>query len=253
MLQAVQIETQAEQQGLAHLGAQRTTGCASRELALHRTEQAFDQGSASVEASRERPPHLRAHSVDAPGFLSALGGDYTQRAELLPDVGVIPLAVELGVGQNQADARFLPSGLDHRRQVRAVVPRSASRDLRQHELLSSGRTGRQRNSKSYTLERRVEPLVMASEITGLADLHGYLKKGNLVVRVNFPFIELPAKQPKYIERPLKTKPKETPQTTAATVEENGTPAQKLTPQKIKNTYDHHLNRAASAQQQHFFE
>lgn len=121
------------------------------------------------------------------------------------------------------------------------------------ESRSSGRTGRQRNSKSYSLERRVEPLVMASEITGLADLHGYLKKGNLVVRVNFPFIELPANQPKYIERPLKTKPKETPQTTAATVEENGTPAQKLTPQEIKNTYDHHLNHSASAQQEHFFE
>jgi len=39
MPQTIQIETQAEQQGLTHLGAQRTTGRASRELALHRTEQ----------------------------------------------------------------------------------------------------------------------------------------------------------------------------------------------------------------------
>lgn len=121
------------------------------------------------------------------------------------------------------------------------------------ESRSSGRAGRQRNSKSYSLERRVEPLVMASEITGLADLHGYLKKGNLVVRMHFPFIELPTKQPKYIERPLKTKTKETPQTTAATVEENGTPAQKLAPQEIKETYHHHLSRSASAQQEYFFE
>lgn len=119
------------------------------------------------------------------------------------------------------------------------------------ESRSSGRAGRQRNSKSYSLERRVEPLVMASEISGLADLHGYLKKGNLVLRMSFPFIELPAKQPKYIERTLKTK--QTPQTTATTVEENETPAQKLAPQEVKETYHHHLSRSASAQQEHFFE
>jgi hypothetical protein len=39
--------------------------------------------------------------VDAPGFLSAFGGNYTLRPELLPDVGVIPLAVEFGIGQHQ--------------------------------------------------------------------------------------------------------------------------------------------------------
>jgi len=70
MPQTIQIETQAEQQGLTHLGAQRTTGRASRELALHRTEQTLDQSTAAIKASRERPPHLGAHSVDAPGFLS---------------------------------------------------------------------------------------------------------------------------------------------------------------------------------------
>ena len=121
------------------------------------------------------------------------------------------------------------------------------------ESRSSERAGRQRNSKSYSLERRVEPLVMASEITGLANLHGYLKRGNLVVRMKFPFIKLPPKQPKYVERPLNMKIKETPQATADTVEESGTPAQKLTPQEIKETYHHHLNRTASAQQEHFFE
>ncbi|MGH9709483.1 MAG: type IV secretion system DNA-binding domain-containing protein, partial [Candidatus Acidiferrales bacterium] len=40
---------------------------------------------------------------------------------------------------------------------------------RLRESRSSGQLGRQRNSKSYNLERQVEPLVMASEITGLAD------------------------------------------------------------------------------------
>ncbi|MGH9712583.1 MAG: type IV secretion system DNA-binding domain-containing protein [Candidatus Acidiferrales bacterium] len=122
---------------------------------------------------------------------------------------------------------------------------------RLRESRSSGQLGRQRNSKTYNLERQVEPLVMASEITGLADLHGYLKKGNLVVRVNFPFIELLAKQPKYIERPMKESSETTPKPTAAgTTEAN---EQKLAPQEITKTNDHHLGRAASSQHEHFFE
>jgi len=122
---------------------------------------------------------------------------------------------------------------------------------RLRESRSSGQTGRRRNTKSYNLERHVEPLVMASEISGLADLHGYLKKGNLVVRMNFPFIELPSKQPKYIERQIK-KPSVTvlKPNAAETTETN---EQKLTPQEIKNTHDHHLGRSVSAQQEHFFE
>ena len=41
---------------------------------------------------------------------------------------------------------------------------------------------------------------MASEIQGLPDLHGYLKSGNLVVRLRFPYIELPLKQPGFVAR-----------------------------------------------------
>ena len=122
---------------------------------------------------------------------------------------------------------------------------------RLRESRSSGQIGRQRNTKSYNVERQVEPLVMASEITGLADLHGYLKKGNLVVRMNFPFIELPAKQPKYVERPIqKSSVTLSKPTVAETTETN---EQKLAPQEIKKTYDHHLGRTVSAQQEHFFE
>ena len=54
------------------------------------------------------------------------------------------------------------------------------------------------------------PLVMDSEISGLENLHGYLKSGNLVVRMSFPFIELPAKHPKYIPRPTEILPEEPP-------------------------------------------
>jgi Type IV secretion-system coupling protein DNA-binding domain len=57
-----------------------------------------------------------------------------------------------------------------------------------------------RNSRNYQLDCQTEPLVMPSEIAGLPDLHGYLKSGNLVVPLSFPYIELPQKQPSFLAR-----------------------------------------------------
>ena len=68
---------------------------------------------------------------------------------------------------------------------------------RLRESRSSGRGSQQ----SYGLERQVEPLVMASEISGLPALHGFLKLGNLVVRMKVPFIDLPKKASALVERP----------------------------------------------------
>jgi hypothetical protein len=42
---------------------------------------------------------------------------------------------------------------------------------------------------------------MASEISGLPALHGFLKLGNLVVRMKVPFIDLPKKASALVERP----------------------------------------------------
>ena len=47
-----------------------------------------------------------------------------------------------------------------------------------------------------------EPLVMASEIGGLEPLHGYLKHGNLVVRMRIPYLKLEEPAEKFIERKL---------------------------------------------------
>jgi hypothetical protein len=71
---------------------------------------------------------------------------------------------------------------------------------RLRESRSHGRSGHH----SYGLERQVEPLVMASEISGLAALRGFLKVGNLVVRMSVPFIDLPDKAQAMIERPYQT-------------------------------------------------
>jgi hypothetical protein len=53
---------------------------------------------------------------------------------------------------------------------------------RLRESQSSGRG----SPHSYGLERQVEPFVMPSEISGLAALRGFMKVGNLVVRMAFP-------------------------------------------------------------------
>jgi hypothetical protein len=59
-----------------------------------------------------------------------------------------------------------------------------------------------RNSESEQREITREPLVMASEVGGLDPLHGYLKHGNLVLRMRFPYIELQSNAEKFIERKM---------------------------------------------------
>ena len=83
MFQPVQIETQSEQESLAHLRAQRSTRCTGRKFSFHRREQTLDQGTTAVNPLRECAPHLGAHSVQVPGFLSAFGGNYALRSKAL--------------------------------------------------------------------------------------------------------------------------------------------------------------------------
>jgi type IV secretory pathway TraG/TraD family ATPase VirD4 len=71
---------------------------------------------------------------------------------------------------------------------------------RVRESRSNGSWDQSQHSTSYGLERQVEPLVMASEITGLEPLRGYLKLGNLVVRLSGSFMDVPNRQPAFIER-----------------------------------------------------
>ena len=85
-----------------------------------------------------------------------------------------------------------------------------------------------------------EPLVMASEIAGLDPLHGYLKHGNLVVRMRFPYMELANRAEKFIERPA-SKPVQTvlPLTSASLpeppVERKPQPSKKRQEQKKEET------------------
>lgn len=63
--------------------------------------------------------------------------------------------------------------------------------------------GRQsRDSSSQQLEITREPLVMASEISGLDPLQGYLKHGNYVVQLRVPYPNLEQRHEKFIERKI---------------------------------------------------
>ena len=69
------------------------------------------------------------------------------------------------------------------------------------ERMRKSRSKGKYGQRSYGLERQVEPLVMPSEVSGLPSLRGYLKLENFVVRLHFPFLDLPARHPAFMERP----------------------------------------------------
>lgn len=48
-----------------------------------------------------------------------------------------------------------------------------------------------RAGRNFALDRQVEPLVLESEISGLADLHAYMKYQNYVTRFAFPYFAMP--------------------------------------------------------------
>ncbi|AXC13966.1 IncF plasmid conjugative transfer protein TraD [Acidisarcina polymorpha] len=57
-----------------------------------------------------------------------------------------------------------------------------------------------RAGKNYTIDRQIEPLVMASEISGLEDRRAYLKLGNRIARFDFDYHGLPTMTDAFIPR-----------------------------------------------------
>ena len=57
-----------------------------------------------------------------------------------------------------------------------------------------------RTGRNFALDRQTEPLVLDSEISGLENLHAYLKHGNYVARFSFSVLDVPATKPNFIER-----------------------------------------------------
>lgn len=71
------------------------------------------------------------------------------------------------------------------------------RETRTHGQMPQGR-----ESRSYSIEQIVKPLVMKEQISGLPKGYGFLKFGNLVVRLSFPYEELPKRHPDFLERAI---------------------------------------------------
>lgn len=93
------------------------------------------------------------------------------------------------------------------------------------ETRSQGHPPDYREMKSFQLERRVEPLVMASQIQGLPSMNGYLKLDNHVVRLSFSYLDLPKLQSAMIQRtspglPTLREPNTPPPTPAPAVSAN---------------------------------
>ena len=79
--------------------------------------------------------------------------------------------------------------------------------------------------KSYAMEIATKPLVMASEISGLEPLHGFIKQENKVVPVYFQFARKHGGQREFIERKLpEIAPRPSPSTPVIRTEQPRTPA-----------------------------
>jgi len=87
-------------------------------------------------------------------------------------------------------------------------------------------------SRSYHIERRTEPLVLPSEISGLRRLHGLLKVDNLVVSFSFPYLAPVKTEPGFIPREITPRvfevDKRTPQLSTPA-------AQEITPREPENS------------------
>ncbi len=80
-------------------------------------------------------------------------------------------------------------------------------DIEVERLKESRSMGLLTSKKSYAMEIATKPLIMASEISGLEPLRGFIKQENRVVPVRFALAKKRTGQPNFIERRL---PKATP-------------------------------------------
>jgi hypothetical protein len=79
--------------------------------------------------------------------------------------------------------------------------------------------------RSYAMEIATKPLVMASEISGLGPLHGFIKQENKVFRVHFQFARKHGGQPEFIERKMpEVAPRPLPPTPVVRTEQSKTQA-----------------------------
>jgi hypothetical protein len=72
--------------------------------------------------------------------------------------------------------------------------------------VSEGRTTGTNGHHNHNVVIEEKALIMASEISGLPKMHGYLQVEDLVTPIRFPAIAVPKRCLAFIERPHTTKP-----------------------------------------------
>ena len=75
-------------------------------------------------------------------------------------------------------------------------------EIEVERLKESRSMGLLRSKKSFSMEIATKPLIMASEIAGLAPLSGFIKLENHVVQAKFRLAKKKSKQPDFIERTM---------------------------------------------------
>ena len=58
------------------------------------------------------------------------------------------------------------------------------------ERMKETRFNGSRSGRNFTLDRQIEPVVLESEISGLPDLHAFMKYGNFVTGFSFPYLDV---------------------------------------------------------------
>src|SRR5579859_6411540 len=98
-LQAINVESYAEQQRLETLRMHGSTRGPRGEFPFDARNHRFDQGALRVDLAREPLAHLRAHAVDPPRAVALLGGNHTARLQRLANETVVAFGVEFRIGQ----------------------------------------------------------------------------------------------------------------------------------------------------------
>ena len=116
-------------------------------------------------------------------------------------------------------------------------------EIEVERLKESRNLGLLRSKKSYAMEIAIKPLVMASEISGLESLRGFIKQENRVVPVWFQLTKKRNKQPEFIERKMPAFPPKPVETTLPSTKrpESSTapekPARSLPPSQAAIPFD----------------
>jgi type IV secretion system coupling TraD/TrwB family protein len=148
-------------------------------------------------ASLQRLPQLHTAMTEARKSNSPLVLGFQGRSQLAKRYG---LDAEAMLSQPATKIFLRTSEPDAAKWISQTLGDVETERLKQSRSSGDGWATTAHHSTSYALERHVEPLILPSEISGLANLHGYLKHGNLVTTLRVPFITLPARHPTLVPR-----------------------------------------------------